>query len=151
VIRRPYGRAELSSALSLLLTTPVGAKAQADRNPSAVGISAVRSLRHDMNNPLSVVLGQVEILETDKRELPADVRRCLGEIRTAAEKVCDIILSVVLGQVEILEINNRELPADVCGRLGKIRMAAEQMRDTIVRSRSGDEEENENSEGDVAR
>jgi len=50
------------------------------------------TLNHDLNNPLAVVMGQLEMIAEFHPELPDDMKHRLGELSTAAETMRRVIM-----------------------------------------------------------
>ena len=56
------------------------------------GPARIRQLCHDLNNPLAVVMGQLEMIAEFHPELPDDMKHRLGELSTAAETMRRVIM-----------------------------------------------------------
>jgi signal transduction histidine kinase len=51
----------------------------------------LRQLCHDLNNPLAVIMGQMEIIEERFKDLPDDVKRRHAEMLKAAQTMREVI------------------------------------------------------------
>ena len=52
---------------------------------------ALRTLRHDLANPLAAILAEVQLLLLDEASLPPDTARSLREIEALARRMRDIL------------------------------------------------------------
>jgi signal transduction histidine kinase len=57
------------------------------------GPAEIRRLCHDLNNPLAVIMGHLEIVAGRYRELPGDLKRRLEEIGKSASEMRELIMS----------------------------------------------------------
>ena len=92
-LSRPLSRPAVGEALGRLLAgapRPVGG-AKAASSGASIGPAEVRKLCHDLNNPLAVVAGQVEIIAGRYGDLPEDLKSRLAEIRKAVEAMRRLI------------------------------------------------------------
>ena len=55
------------------------------------GAARLRQLCHDLNNPLAVIMGQLEIMNERFGDLPEDVKRRQAEILKAAQSMRELI------------------------------------------------------------
>jgi CheY-like chemotaxis protein len=85
VLTRPLEREALGRALDRLLAVRPGSS---PTGPSGSGGGAdLRRLCHDLNNPLAVILGQLEVIAQRHPDLPAEAIRRLLEIKDSAESM----------------------------------------------------------------
>jgi signal transduction histidine kinase len=54
-------------------------------------LQLVRSIRHDMNNPLAAALGHVQLLLEDPAFDEAEVREVLGVVESELRRLVDIV------------------------------------------------------------
>ncbi len=93
VLARPLTRLVVGAALGRLLSgaavrRPAGESGEAGSVP---GARKVRALCHDLNNPLAVAMGQLEIIAERYSDLPDDLKRRLKEVERAAESIKKLI------------------------------------------------------------
>ncbi len=68
-----------------------------DENPPGVadgvvqGPVGIRRLCHDLNNPLAVVMGQLEMISERHKDLPADLKRRMEEMKKASFAMREMI------------------------------------------------------------
>jgi DNA-binding NtrC family response regulator len=107
IVSRPITRKILSHSLYSLLSDSdrtaqapqdVDANQEQDRSDADTGATVtagaamqVRRLCHDLNNPLAVIMGQLELISDRHLNLDQDLVRRHGEINTAAEAMQQII------------------------------------------------------------
>jgi len=102
VLSRPIDRRALAAALAPALVFHQAAQGvpgvfrNADRLefPSGSWAEKVRKLCHDLNNPLAVIMGQLEIIAGQQRDLPADLAPRIEEMSKAAENLRSLIRQV---------------------------------------------------------
>ena len=96
-LERPLTRPNVNRAVGRLLA---GTGSQRGGSPetgdAASGQEAswprkVRRLCHDLNNPLAVIAGQVEIIAERHKDAPEDLKHRLDEIRNAAKRMIRLI------------------------------------------------------------
>lgn len=54
-------------------------------------VQTVRSIRHDINNPLAAALGHVQLLLEDPDLPEGEVREVLGVVETELRRLVDVI------------------------------------------------------------
>jgi signal transduction histidine kinase len=62
-------------------------------------VQLVRSIRHDMNNPLAAALGHVQLLLEDPAVGEGEVREVLGVVETELRRLVDVVRR--LDQVQV--------------------------------------------------
>jgi signal transduction histidine kinase len=62
-------------------------------------VQLVRSIRHDMNNPLAAALGHVQLLLVDPAVGEGEVREVLGVVETELRRLVDVVRR--LDQVQV--------------------------------------------------
>ena len=102
VLSRPIDRRALAAALAPALVFHQAAQGVpgvfhgTDRLdfPSGSWAERVRKLCHDLNKPLAVIMGQLEIITGQYRDLPADLSQRIEETSKAAENLRSLIRQV---------------------------------------------------------
>ncbi len=61
---------------------------------------SLRTLIHDVSNPLSVILTEIEVLKRTNPELPDDMKECLESIRSQVLEIKHMLQQVRLAQEE---------------------------------------------------
>jgi CheY-like chemotaxis protein len=99
VLCRPIDRRALAGVLAPALVFHQAAQGVPGVSPGADQPGApavpwperVRKLCHDINNPLAVIMGHLEIISGQQQELPGDLSRRIEEMSSAAENLRSLI------------------------------------------------------------